>query len=352
MPERSFSNCYIFQRKSIIVKKFCNVSAKCCISLTASMDRLCCSLFYILEYRGVKNLLDWCMSMGLIASHRKCRICDENMKLVIKRNGSDGHTWLCRKKREGVHSVCVSVRKDSFFEESRLTICTILVMTYYWFHKLPNKFIMKELKLSCTTVVEWKGFCRELCLDILEIESGMIGGENVVVEIEVTKLGEPKLNRQGRLKGRWVFGGIELETNRIFLQVVEDKDKDTFLNILKSFILPGTTIISDCWQSYNCGEDEQFKQFAIENSLKFGHLDIGERINDNESVWYAIKRQVKGGICNGQFNLQLAEFLWRRSQPDVDFAVFLEGVKKVYPLQDAVCEWSSSDLSEIVLQES
>lgn len=54
-----------------------------------------------------------------------------------------------------------------------------------------------------------------------------------------------KYNR-GHLVGQWVFGGIERGTNRCFLIPVERRD--TLLKIIEEWILPGTTVISDCWK--------------------------------------------------------------------------------------------------------
>jgi len=45
-----------------------------------------------------------------------------------------------------------------------------------------------------------------------------------------------------------VFGGVEHEIGRCFLVPVERRDKDMLLALIKDWILPKTTIISDCWK--------------------------------------------------------------------------------------------------------
>lgn len=75
-----------------------------------------------------------------------------------------------------------------------------------------------------------------------------IGGVGVEVEIDESKFGKRKYHRGHAVEGQWVFGGVERGTNKCFLVLVEKRDKTTLLNIIKEWILPGTTIISDCWK--------------------------------------------------------------------------------------------------------
>jgi len=50
------------------------------------------------------------------------------------------------------------------------------------------------------------------------------------------------------VEGQWIFGGVERDTGNVFLIPVERRDKETLLEAIKDWILPGTTIISDCWK--------------------------------------------------------------------------------------------------------
>jgi hypothetical protein len=59
-----------------------------------------------------------------------------------------------------------------------------------------------------------------------------------------------KYNRGNPRKGKWVFGGVERGTNRCFLVPVLNRRASTLLPLIKHFILPGTTILSDCWLAY------------------------------------------------------------------------------------------------------
>lgn len=75
-----------------------------------------------------------------------------------------------------------------------------------------------------------------------------IGGPGKTVEIDESKFGRRKYHRGHRVEGQWVFGGIERESGRCFLVPVEDRSAETLVGVIKEWILPGTTIISDCWK--------------------------------------------------------------------------------------------------------
>ncbi|XP_046577408.1 E3 ubiquitin-protein ligase SHPRH-like [Haliotis rubra] len=67
----------------------------------------------------------------------------------------------------------------------------------------------------------------------MEEENEMIGGPGIEVEIDESKFGKRKFHRGRRVDGVWVFGGIEKESNRMFLEVVEKRDADTLLSVLR-----------------------------------------------------------------------------------------------------------------------
>jgi len=107
---------------------------------------------------------------------------------------------------------------------------------------------MEELSISKHTMVDWANFCREVTFDHMILKKTKIGGDFVEVEIDESKFGKRKYHRGHHVEGQWVFRGIERSTNRCFLVPVEKRDKETLLQIIKDWILPNTTIISDCWK--------------------------------------------------------------------------------------------------------
>ena len=80
----------------------------------------------------------------------------------------------------------------------------------------------------------------------MESNSEMIGGEGQIVEIDEAKIGKRKYNKGRLIEGQWIFGGIERSTNRLFIEPVCNRSADTLVNVIKKWIKPGTTIMSDC----------------------------------------------------------------------------------------------------------
>ncbi|GFY24371.1 uncharacterized protein TNCV_1014201 [Trichonephila clavipes] len=75
----------------------------------------------LLDARGKKELIEWCMKEGLIASSYECPKCNEQMGLNERKSVVlDGFEWRCRKKGVNTHDVCRSIRKNSWFSNSKL----------------------------------------------------------------------------------------------------------------------------------------------------------------------------------------------------------------------------------------
>ncbi|GFT30160.1 putative transposase-like protein [Trichonephila clavipes] len=87
--------------------------------------------------------------------------------------------------------------------------------------------------------------------------------------------------------------------------------KDTLLASIKSNIKEGT-IISDCWKSYDCLEDEE-NHLPVNHKMYFKDPETGAYTNSIDGSWRAIKKSLGGTRrCQNQFDSYLAEFMWRK----------------------------------------
>ena len=150
------------------------------------------------------------------------------------------------------------------------------------------KFVKRECEISPKTIVDWASFCREVCINVcLHHGSAKLGGDGITIEIDESKFGKTKHVRghKGRWnRGQWVFGVICRETGEFFMVPVQDRTKKTLLKIIKERILPGTTIISDCWKSYDCLGDEGFQHLSVNHSLTFKDPITGAHTNKVKRV--------------------------------------------------------------------
>ena len=127
----------------------------------------------------------------------------------------------------------------------------------YW-NKLLNLFTIGCIRCQMTTfqglkigsehtLVDWKNFAREVCLEILQQDNCKIGGVGKVVEIDESKFRKRKYHRGKRVDGIWVFGGIERDSKQCFFECVEDRSAvETLVALIQKYIEPGSIIHSDC----------------------------------------------------------------------------------------------------------
>jgi len=118
----------------------------------------------------------------------------------------------------------------------------------------------------------------------------MIGGQGVIVEIDEAKISKRKYNRGRWIKVNRVFGGFECSSQNCCLVPVPSRGSDVLLVIIKTWIKPGTTIISDCWKAYNYLSKEGFVYASVNHSYHTVDPSSGAHTQNTESTW----REVRG----------------------------------------------------------
>ncbi|KII61452.1 hypothetical protein RF11_12867 [Thelohanellus kitauei] len=103
---------------------------------------------------------------------------------------------------------------ETFFNKSKLPINEVLLLAYFWLAKSNGKQIEIYTGHSNKTITAYKKFLRKLVSDSLDFIYLQIGGKDVVVEIDETKLGKSKHHRGHPVNGAWVLGGVERTLQR------------------------------------------------------------------------------------------------------------------------------------------
>lgn len=301
-------------------------------------------------YEICKNrryLIDWLQRFGLLGDFGGvCSVCVEgSVRLVEDKSYSkDGVVWRCSNRKCNKKT---SIREGSWFSGTHLLLEQAVKLTYYWVYELPGEFISRELKIGGEhTVVDWRNFAREVCLSVLEQDSEQIGGPGKFVEIDESKFGKRKFHRGKRIEGVWVFGGIERESKRCFFEVVEDRSAATLIPLIKKYIRPGTTILSDCWKAYSSLSSEGYLHLTVNHSIEFKNKETGACTNQIKSTWNAVKRSLpKSGTQKHLYDSYLVEYCIRKKylkETDDKFITFLELIKRVYSCK------KRSPLTEVV----
>ncbi|XP_071629481.1 uncharacterized protein [Temnothorax longispinosus] len=186
---------------------------------------------------------------------------------------------------------------------------------------------------SSATIVDWFNFCREVCVFWAEQHSEKLGGPGHIVKIDEAKIGKRKYNRGRLVRDNWIFGGYERGSKKIFIVPVQDRTKTTLLACIKKWILPGTTIMSDCWKSYNCLNNEGFQHATVNHSLNFVDPESGAHTQHIERV----RREVRGnipryGTREDHVLRYLCEFFFKRAYSRLEqIEKFFEIIAEIYP---------------------
>ncbi|KCZ81182.1 hypothetical protein H312_01392, partial [Anncaliia algerae PRA339] len=151
--------------------------------------------------------------------------------------------------------------------------------------------------------------------DSLDFSDVKIGGDQVVVEIDETKLGKRKYNRGRVVDCVWVVGGIErTPEKKCFLVEVPDRSAETIEKIISLYVLPGSIVYTDCFKSYiPACKNLNLTHFTVNHSKEFVNSDTVVCTNTIEGLNNGIKHLIRPrNRSKKNINGWLWYFIWRR----------------------------------------
>ena len=266
---------------------------------------------------NVEETISWCRANGLLATQATCETCGSVCVEGRARDRIDGRVWRCPEKD------CrrrVNIRKGSFFEGSHLHLWQVICFTYFWStdcgrsRGMSQDQIMWEVEIgSEQTAVDWKQFCRDVCVSYFLNHPEPIGGEDRVVEIDESLFARRKYNRGRIVKEQWIFGGYDAIDKKGFLVSVPARDAATLLPIVQQWVMPGSIVHSDMWQAYNQLGALGYEHETVNHSLFFVDPVTGVHTNHVEAMWQRAKSKFKaqyGPTNRAMIPDYLAEFMW------------------------------------------
>lgn len=312
---------------------------------------------------GELPLIRSLMDIGVLPAENVLK-CPRGHPLTLRKDDKT-YKWYCKAYITGSHSkpkkcqYSQSIRKGTFFEKSHLSITSICMFVNLWVDNVKLKTIGKQVGIKAThTLVDWSSFCREVVFDATITNMEPIGGVGKIVEIDESKFGKRKYHRGHRVEGQWVFGGIERESGKCFLVPVEKRDRETLIPIIKKHILPGTTIMSDCWRPYDVLGQEGYNHLKVNHSIEYVDSTTGACTNRIESTWRAAKHSYEvAGRRKYFFAGYLAKYMFfkRVHMENLDpYVEFLKSAGRLYnPLivHEASEDEDSDEESEVDLDD-
>ena len=249
---------------------------------------------------------------GVIYNQMICPNCNKSMHFYLDQSKSFGCKWVCPccKKTK-------SLLYGSIFYSAKIPICKIFHLLYCWAYQYSCQDTAREVGVNSSTVTFYFTLFRLACDSYVVSLGGIIvGGEGKTVQIDETLMCRRKYHVGRELNQIWIFGGICVEDRQFFCVVVPDRQKDTLEEEITKHILPGTTIISDCWKSYNYLDSvDEYDHKSVNHSENF--VDPVTKVNTQmiERLWRELKKINKKyeGIPEHKVNEHISEFLWRNS---------------------------------------
>ncbi|XP_023235531.1 uncharacterized protein LOC111634928 [Centruroides sculpturatus] len=247
-----------------------------------------------------------------------------------------GKTIRRGKKRPTKCDWSRSVWAGTFLENKQIDFVTLwrFILTLLIWKPPRTPQITRFLGLTQKTIVYWYSFCREVFIHDVFSKAERLGGQDRVVEVGEAKLKCWKFDKDSTFEGESVFWGVERETLRNFLISVDTCDGDTLLSVLREWVVPGATVMSDCWKAYDCLENEGFRRLTVDYSYNFVDIRIGSHLNPTNNTWREICSSIpRKGVRKDKTLGYLAEGLFKAKYPDLAkrHHHFLIAAAKLYP---------------------
>ena len=258
---------------------------------------------------------------GLLHNRRICPNCLDpaGMKIQFR---DKGDRWRCRKR--ACNDYEIPLRKDTWFEGSKLPFRTIILFVYSWSRKWTSiEFATEQLDMGESAVVDYNNYMREICAEDLLANPRRIGGQGLTVEVDESVFTKRK-NQVGRppVPQQWVFGGICRETGDSFLYSVPVRNAVMLETAIKESIEPGTNILSDQWAGYNgvgaildpVSQAPMYTHSTVCHARNFVDPVTGTHTQNIENHWGKAKKRNKeqNGTHRHMLDSYLCEWMWRR----------------------------------------
>jgi len=166
-----------------------------------------------------------------------------------------------------------------FFDKSHLSLEEIILFVNLFCGNITSyeqiRFqcqLSTESRFSNLTIADWLSFCTEVCLETIAKETPkLIGGSGLTVEVDESKFGKRKYNKECLVDGQWVIGGICRETKDVFLAICPENKRDasTLTDIIERHVNKNSTIITDCWRAYDQLDSDGWQHLTVNVQYNF-----------------------------------------------------------------------------------
>lgn len=272
------------------------------------------------------SCINFLVERGVFYETIDCEKCGDPMIRYL-----DSAVFRCHKRTCGKGNR-ISIRKYTFFYGSALKCIEIMQIAQFWISKMTVDSCIYLTGHSPNTICNFYNHCRVLVTSALQFEDQIIGGPEIVVQIDETKLGKRKYHRGHMVDGVWVVVGIEkIPNGKIFLVPVLNRSVETLNTIVYEHVRMGSIIHTDMWRGYNGLETLGFIHQSVNHSQNFIDpetlvcTNLVEGLNSGLKRRIPIRNRVRTGI-----EYHLGEYIWRRQNKGRIFEAFVDCLRDIH----------------------
>lgn len=272
-----------------------------------------------------QHCVDFLIANRVFYSSIDCSKCQKPMKKYENLLTFRCTTHSCNGKR-------ISMKIHTFFYESKLKCNQIMELGLLWLHGSTVSSAISLTGCSPNTVTNFYKHFRQLVSCSISEEDVTIGGPNIIVELDETKLGKRKYNRGHRVDGTWVFVGIERTAERkLFAITVEDRSAKTLIPLILKHVMPGSIIYSDKWRAYSSLNELGYFHYSVNHSETYVNDETGACTNSVKGTNNALKMKIPvRNRVKENLEFHLFEFIWRRKNNSRLFPAFVDCLRDIH----------------------
>ena len=199
-----------------------------------------------------------------------------------------------------------------------LPVLSIIRMMICWLQNKDTITAAQDSAVSVRSIVKLRLILNAAAVRIIESTSERIGGPDRIVEINECNLPRAKYHIGRIREDQWVLCGImrplsSSEQPGVFIVSVPDRKKETLLKIIKTWVHPGSIIITDCWNGYLDLQLHGYRHFVVNHSENFVDPTSLAHTQRIESLWRWVRRKAipATGCSAVDVDFYLAGYLYR-----------------------------------------
>lgn len=202
----------------------------------------------------VEDIVEFLRTKGVLKRTVNCPTYHVEMSTVAYKRNSDKLAFRCLNKDCNGYSKYHSIRKGSVLDEFTVPLNLFLEIVWLWFINNTHNQIKASTGVSVACLSKVLGFLRQRCGRYNAANPLKLGGEDIVVQIDESLFRHKQKYHVGRqpVNEIWVFGlaDTSFSPSKVVFMVVQQRNVETLLPLIRDTCLPGTEIHSDGWAAY------------------------------------------------------------------------------------------------------